>query len=87
MTTLEAANHVKGIAESKETKETARTNPKNFTRKRSLPFVNLLYFLLNPAKECLQVKLNNFFKIIGNGVIHITQQALSKELSNNNLDN
>jgi hypothetical protein len=43
-----------------------------------MPFHELLYFMLNPAKECLQTRLNNFFKLIGRIGMRIAQQAISK---------
>ena len=81
MNTIFSSKIVRKIAKSDETKETARTNPKYFTRDRSMPFSDLLYFLLNPAKECLQTRLNNFFKAIGKREMRISQQALSKARS------
>jgi hypothetical protein len=61
MKTLFASTVIRTIMEGDETKEKARLDPKYFTRKRKMPFSSLLQFMLNPAKESLQVKLNNFF--------------------------
>jgi len=77
MNTLFSANVIRDVATSDETKETSRTKPQYFTRNKKIPFCELLYFLLNPAKECLQTRLNNFFKAIGRKDMRISQQAIS----------
>ncbi|MDR2903379.1 MAG: transposase [Clostridiales bacterium] len=41
-------------------------------------FITLLYFILNPAKECLQTRINNFFKHVTGTEERISEQALSK---------
>ena len=64
MNEMACADEVRGIVEADETKEMARFEPHYFTRKRSMSFVEILYFMLNPAKESLQTKLNRFFKRI-----------------------
>ena len=56
---------IREIATSEETKEIARSAPKYFSRNRTMPFSELLFFMLNPAKECLQTRLNNYNKMIG----------------------
>ena len=81
MNTKLSAETIRNITTSKEVLEKARLDPKYFTRNRTLPFCDLLYFLLNPAKECLQTKLNNFFKAIGKRGTRMTQQAISKARS------
>jgi len=68
----------KKIAEAPSTKEKARFKPEYFTRERKMDFVDLLYFILNPARECLQVRLNNFFKHVKAASIRMTEQAVSK---------
>ena len=81
MTTIESTELIKQIANSKETKETARFKPEYFTRNRLMPFSDLLMFLLNPAKECLQTRINNYFRVIGKTGMRMTQQALSEARS------
>jgi len=81
MRTLETALIVRKVATSPKTLDRARTDPAYFTRERSMPFRDLILFLLNPAKECLQIRLNNFFKLIGKRELRMTQQALSKARS------
>ncbi len=41
-----------------------RQHPKDFTRKRSLPFVIVVCFLLNLLKRALQDELDEFFKVL-----------------------
>ena len=81
MDTLFCAHKIRDIVESDETKKMARFKPKYFTRNRLMPFTDILYFLLNPAKESLQTKLNRFFKLIGKKCMRISQQSLSKARS------
>lgn len=77
MKTKESAGVVRDIAESKKTKESARLKPTYFTRNRTMTFTDLIYFLLNPAKACLQTRLNRFLKMIGKTTMRMSQQALS----------
>lgn len=81
MNTILSSKIIRKIAISKETMEKARTNLKYFTRNRTMPFSDLIYFLLNPAKECMQTRLNNFFKVTGKRGTRMTQQAISKARS------
>jgi len=81
MKTLETAQVVREVAISPKTLEEARFDPAFFTRERTMPFRDLILFLLNPAKECLQIRLNNYFKIIEKRETRMTQQALSKARS------
>lgn len=78
MKTEYSSEVVRNISQADETKEKARVDPRYFTRNRTMPFCELLYFLLNPAKECLQTRLNNYFKILGERALRMSQQALSK---------
>ncbi len=77
MQTNESTEVVRNVAESEETKDRARLKPTYFTRNRIMSFVTVVYFLLNPAKECIQTRLNRFFKMLGKGATRMSQQALS----------
>ena len=68
----------KTIAESDETKEKSRTNPKYFTRKRNMVFSELVYYILSPGKESLQLGLNRFFRMTGKEEFTMSEQAFSK---------
>jgi len=81
MDTLFCAHEICDIVESDETKEMARFKPTYFTRKRLMPFMDILYFMLNPAKASLQTKLNRFFKLLGKKGMTISQQSFSKARS------
>jgi len=81
MNTAKTAEIVREITMSPETLEESRSQPTFFTRDRKMAFSDLVLFLLNPAKECLQVRLNNFFKLIDQREMRMTQQALSKARS------
>ena len=86
METLQVVEIVSRIITAPETMIDARYDPKYFTRNRAMSFVQLLYFLLNPAKECLQIRLNRFYRTLReHGIsipqLPISQQALSKARS------
>ena len=81
MKTIQSVGIVEGISKCNEIKEAARYSPKYFTRNRTMAFADVIYFLLNPAKECLQVKLNRFMKTIGKPEKRMSQQAISKARS------
>jgi hypothetical protein len=55
----------------------SRKDPKYFTRKGMLGFVNLIVFTLNFVKKSLQLEMDAFFKLI-NPEVSITKQAFSK---------
>jgi len=58
--------------------ELARKLPQYFTRKRKMPFTNLVLFMLNMVKTSIQVALDKFFEDIDQEEIHMSQQAYSK---------
>ncbi len=68
----------KAIAESLLIKEKSRINPKYFTRNRNMTFSEVVYYILSPGKESLQLGLNRFFKKIGKEDKTISEQAFSK---------
>ena len=55
----------------------SRNNPKHFTRKGKMGFVNLIAFTLNFVKKSLQLEIDSFFKLI-NSDVSITKQAFSQ---------
>jgi hypothetical protein len=77
MNTLFATVLIRGIIEAVETRELARLDPKWFTRDNKMPFPDLLQFMLDPAKESLQIKLNNFLKALNKKKMTISRQAIS----------
>jgi len=73
-------NLLRGIVHSQETLRVARTNPKAFTRKRSMGFADSLCFQLDMRKTTLQTRLNLYFTRKGGDPI--SQQAFSKLRAN-----
>jgi hypothetical protein len=57
-------------------KENGRMSIKDFVRERVLTFPVLLLFLINSAKQTLQISLDNFFETIK--LSSVTKQAFSK---------
>ena len=57
--------------------EKSRKAPKDFTRKRNLPFPLLCLFLLKTIRECLTIAFRNFTKDIGENLT-MTEQSLSE---------
>ena len=58
-------------------KNRSRTQPKFFTRKRSMPFGELMRFLLTPRKCSTNAALRRFFREIGSAAT-MKQQSLSE---------
>ena len=81
MKTLQSVGVIREVATSAKILEKARFRAEYFTRNRKMPFRDLLLFFLNPAKQCLQIRLNDFFKAIGKREVRMTQQAASKARS------
>lgn len=55
-----------------------RLSDKDFTRKRKLPFVSLVLFMINMIKQTLQKELTRFIELIKNGKENITKSAFSQ---------
>lgn len=53
-----------------------RSSPKDFTRKRTLPFHTLLFFLLNMNKGSYQDELDNFFKALNH--LEVAERIVTK---------
>lgn len=58
--------------------EDNRVSEKDFTRKRKLPFVSLVLFMINIIKQTLQKELTNFLKHIKGNKTNITKSAFSQ---------
>jgi len=55
----------------------SRNDPKYFTRKGKIGFLNLITFTLNFVKKSLQFEIDSFFKLL-NSDVSITKQAFSQ---------
>lgn len=58
--------------------EKNRYTDKDFTRKRKLPFVSLILFMINLVKQTLQKELTNFISLISSSKKNITKSAFSQ---------
>ena len=81
MLSLHLLETITNIFDSNETLETSRLREQSFTRNRSMPFPNALYFMLDMRTTTLQTRLNAFFNHNGGGE-PISQQAFSKLRTN-----
>jgi len=59
-----------------------RISNKNFTRKRKLPFVSLVIFMINMIKQTLQKELTRFMEIIKDTKTNISKSAFSQSRLN-----
>jgi len=64
--------------ESQEFLDTARRRPQDFTRKRKMPFQQLVLFMLNMVKSSIQTCLDAFFEMIEQEDVHMAQQSFSE---------
>ena len=55
-----------------------RYDDKDFTRKRKLPFVSLIFFMINLIKQTLQKELTNFISLISSNKENVTKSAFSQ---------
>jgi len=73
--------HISTILSSDEFLNRHRRSPKDFTRKRCLPFETLLFFLMNLVKRSLQDELDEFFSQLNGDLIPtrtVTKSAFSQ---------
>lgn len=69
---------IKKLIYSNKFMEDNRVNKKDFTRKRKLPFVPLVLFMINIIKQTLQKELTRFVKMFGDKSSNITKSAFSQ---------
>ena len=55
-----------------------RSSETDFTRKRKLPFVPLVLFMINIIKQTIQKELTRFIKMFGDRSSNITKSAFSQ---------
>ncbi len=67
---------------SNEFLDNNRISNKNFTRKRKLPFVSLVIFMINMIKQTLQKELTRFMEIIKDTKTNISKSAFSQSRLN-----
>jgi len=68
----------KKVISSKEFLNSSREKQSDFTRKRKMPFVNLVTFMLNQIKSSIQSCLDRFFDDTADGKIHMSEQSFSE---------
>ncbi|MDR1148543.1 MAG: hypothetical protein LBK66_07920, partial [Spirochaetaceae bacterium] len=64
------------MVETAEYENRSKKETQDFSRKRKMPFIELIYFMLGMVKESSQNALERFFPKIKE-VVHMTQQAFS----------
>src|SRR3989338_10173090 len=69
---------IKVLIYSNDFMERNRTSEKYFTRKRKLPFVPLVIFMVNIIKQTIQKELTRFIKMFGDRKSNITKSAFSQ---------
>lgn len=69
---------VKNKINSIEFMKRNRNSEKDFTRNRKLPFVSLIFFMINLIKQTLQKELTNFISLISSNKESITKSAFSQ---------
>lgn len=70
-------NFLESIITLAEFKEKFRKVGTSFTRKRKLPFAELVFFLINSCKRSLQIEIDKFFDFMGDNMEY-SKQALCK---------
>ena len=71
-------DRIKRILYSDRFMNNNRLSNKDFTRKRKLPFVSLVLFMINLIKQTLQKELTHFMELIKNKKENITKSAFSQ---------
>ena len=77
----ELVEKIEKTIDSKDFQERHKESPKNFTRKSSLDFKNLIAFFANLNKGSYETELKAFYKTIHNQVVakpEVTKSAVSK---------
>ena len=69
---------IKVLIYSNDFMERNRRSEKYFTRKRKLPFVPLVIFMVNIIKQTIQKELTRFIKMFGDRKSNITKSAFSQ---------
>ena len=64
--------------EGQEFLDAARKRSQDFTRKRKMPFPQLVLFMLNLVKSSIQTSMDSFFEMVGGDEMHMTQQSFSE---------
>ena len=58
--------------------EDNRISNKDFTRKRKLPFLSLVLFMINIVKQTIQKELTHFIKLIQGNEVNVSKSAFSQ---------
>ena len=74
----EIIKSIKALIYSIEFMSRNKMSNKDFTRKRKLPFVPLVLFMINILKQTIQKELTRFIKMFNNKSINITKSAFSQ---------
>ena len=75
---INAATGCSETINSQDFLDYSRKRPEDFTRKRKMPFVKLVVFMINTCKFAIQCKLDLFFENLGVEQIHMSQQSFSE---------
>src|SRR3989344_4856885 len=67
---------------SNEFLDNNRISNKSFIRKRKLPFVSLVLFMINIIKQTLQKELTHFISLIKDAKMNISKSAFSQSRLN-----
>lgn len=76
--TIELTEMTKEIINSVEFLRSARKSFRDFTRKRKMPFNQLMLFMINMVKSSIQTCLDRYYERNGQEDMHMTQQSFSE---------